>query len=53
MAQLVNHALLAVTGARGNFTPWNVGDVPSDDIEDLLRLVEKRRWYDELESKKD
>jgi len=47
MAMIVNNALFAVTGARGNFTPWDVGDVPADDIDDLLRLLEKKRWHDE------
>jgi hypothetical protein len=52
LAKLVNDAIYRLTGAQGQVTPWNVVDLPADDVDDLLALVKKANWYAEIEAEK-
>ena len=47
MSRRVNAALGYVA-----VTPWTVGDVPADDLEDLVRLHRDRQWIAETEAEK-
>ena len=49
LAKRINEAIYRLTGAMGQVTPWTVGELPADDVDDLLALVSKASWYAEVE----
>jgi hypothetical protein len=48
------HLANRVNGALGYVavTPWTVGDIPNDDLKDLVGLQEKRQWIAETDAEK-
>jgi hypothetical protein len=47
LARQINAALGFVA-----VTPWDVGDLPAEDVDDLIQLTKKRQFYAEVEAQK-